>query len=87
MVIEVIPRSVLTASKQANLAVEGWEKGTVGSGERMQKSLERMSEMLPKVNDRCRSSMERLTQVHREASRRLREDRSRTPGRQPRPVH
>jgi hypothetical protein len=62
IVLEVDPRSVLTAIKQANQAVEGWEKGTVGAGERMQKSLERMGEMLLRVNDRSRSSMERLTQ-------------------------
>src|ERR1035438_3640816 len=62
IVLEIDPRSVLTAIKQANQAVEGWEKGTVGAGERMQKSLERMGEMLLKVNDRSRSSMERLTQ-------------------------
>src|SRR5437870_517321 len=31
-------------------------------GDKMQKSLERMAEMLLKVNDRSRSSMERLTQ-------------------------
>ena len=62
IVLEIDPRSVLAAIKQANTAVEGWEKGTVGAGERMQKSLERMSEMLIKVNDRSRSSMERLTQ-------------------------
>ncbi len=62
IVLDVDPRSVLAAIKQANTAVEGWEKGTVGAGERMQKSLERMSEMLIRVNDRSRSSMERLTQ-------------------------
>ena len=48
--LELDPRSILAAIKQANTAVEGWEKGTVGAGERMQKSLERMSEMLLKVN-------------------------------------
>ena len=62
IVLEIDPRSVLSAIKQANQAVEGWEKGTAGAGERMQKSLERMSEMLIKLNDRSRSSMERLTQ-------------------------
>ena len=62
IVLEVDPRSVLAAIKQANTAVEGWEKGTVGAGERIQRSVERMSEMLIKVNDRSRSSMERLTQ-------------------------
>src|SRR3974390_2839860 len=62
IVLEIDPRSVLAAIKQANTAVEGWEKGTVGAGDRMQKSLERMGEMLLKVNDRSRSSMERLTQ-------------------------
>lgn len=62
IVLEVDPRSVLAAIKQANTAVEGWEKGTVGAGERMQRSVECMSEMLIKVNDRSRSSMERLTQ-------------------------
>jgi hypothetical protein len=62
IVLEIDPRSVLSAIKQANQAVEGWEKGTAGAGERMQKSLERMSEMLIKLNDRSRNSMERLTQ-------------------------
>jgi hypothetical protein len=62
IVLEVDPRSVLAAIKQANQAVEGWEKQTIGSGDKMQKSLERMSEMLLKMNDRSRSSMERLTQ-------------------------
>src|SRR5579885_358060 len=62
IVLEIDPRSVLSAIKQANTAVEGWETGTAGAGERMQKSLERMSEMLIKLNDRSRSSMERLTQ-------------------------
>ncbi len=62
IVLDVDPRSVIVAIKQANTAVEGWEQGTVGAGERMQKSLERMSEMLVKVNDRSRSLMERLTQ-------------------------
>jgi len=88
IVLDVDPRSVLAAIKQANTAVEGWKKGTVGAGKRMQKSpvrpaqvrvcagtprsgiqrahsvqwFERMAEMLLKVNDRSRSSMERLTQ-------------------------
>jgi hypothetical protein len=60
--LEIDPRSVLAAVKQANQAVEGWEKQTIGSGDKMQKSLDRMSEMLLKMNDRSRSSMERLTQ-------------------------
>lgn len=62
LVLEVDPRSVLAAIKQANTAVEGWEKGTVGAGDRMQKALERQAEMLLKLNDKSRSSMERLTQ-------------------------
>jgi hypothetical protein len=62
IVLDVDPRSVLTAIKQANQAVEGWEKQTIGSGDKMQKSLERMADMLLKMNDRSRSSMERLTQ-------------------------
>jgi hypothetical protein len=40
------------AIQEANRAVESWEKGTVGAGEKMQKSLERMGEMLIKINDR-----------------------------------
>ncbi len=60
--LEVDPRSVLAAIKQANTAVEGWEQGTVGAGDRMRKSIERMGDMLLKINDRSRSSMERLTQ-------------------------
>ncbi len=68
IVLDIDPRSVLAAIKQANTAVEGWEKGTVGAGERMQKSLERMAEMLLKTNDRSHSSMERLTQsIERQA--------------------
>jgi hypothetical protein len=47
---------------QANKDVESWEKGTVGAGERMQKSLERMADMLIKIHDKSRNSMERLTQ-------------------------
>jgi hypothetical protein len=43
IVLEVDPRSVLAAIKQANQAVEGWEKQTIGSGDKMQKSLERMA--------------------------------------------
>src|ERR1017187_5688589 len=35
---------------------------THGSGDKMQKSLERMADMLLKMNDKSRSSMERLTQ-------------------------
>ena len=60
--LDLDPRSVLAAIKQANTAVEGWEKQTIGSGDRMQKALERMGDMLLKMNDRSRSSMERLTQ-------------------------
>ena len=54
---DVDPRSVPAAIKQANQAFEGWGKGTVGAGDRMQKSLERMADMLLKVNDRSRSSL------------------------------
>lgn len=61
VVLELDPRSVLSAIKEANQAVEGWEKGTVGAGDRMQKALERQAEMLVRLNDRSRSSMERLT--------------------------
>ena len=60
IVPDVDPRSVLAAIKQANQAVEGWEGQTIGSGDKMQKSLEWMSEMPLKMNDRSRSSMERL---------------------------
>src|ERR1035441_7666403 len=62
IVLDVDPRSVLAAIKQANQAVEGWEKQTIGSGDKMQKSLERMADMLLKMNDKSRSSIERLTQ-------------------------
>src|ERR1041385_5083472 len=61
VVLDLDPRSVLGAIKQANTAMETWEKGTVGGGERMQKALERMSGMLIKLNDKSHSSMERLT--------------------------
>ena len=62
VVLELDPRSVHAAIVQANKDVESWEKGTVGAGERMQKSIERMADMLIKINDKSRSSMERLTQ-------------------------
>ena len=62
VVLEIDPRSVHAAIVQANKDVESWEKGMVGAGDRMQKSLERMADMLIKMNDRSRSSMERLTQ-------------------------
>jgi hypothetical protein len=62
VVLEVDPRSVHQAIVQANKDVESWEKGIVGAGDRMQKSLERMADLLVKVNDKSRSSMERLTQ-------------------------
>jgi hypothetical protein len=50
------------AIRQMNTAVEGFEKGGVGANERVQKAAERMADMLLKVSDRSRSSMERLTQ-------------------------
>jgi hypothetical protein len=62
VVLEVDPRSIHQAIVQANKDVEGWEKGIVGAGDRMQKSLERMADLLVKVNDKSRNSMERLTQ-------------------------
>jgi hypothetical protein len=53
-------------SCQANKDVESWETGTVGAGERTQKSLERMADMLIKINDKSRSAgMERLTRGSR----------------------
>ncbi len=63
VVLEVDPRSIHQAIVQANKDVEGWEKGIVGAGDRMQKSLERMADLLVKVNDKSRNSMERLTQA------------------------
>jgi rRNA processing protein Krr1/Pno1 len=63
VVLEVDPRSVHNAIVQANKDVESWEKGIVGAGDRMQKSLERMADLLIKVNDKQRSSLERLTQA------------------------
>jgi len=60
IVLEIDPRWVHAAIVQANKDVEAWEKGAVGAGERMQKSLERMADMLLKMNDKSRSSMERL---------------------------
>src|SRR5581483_1413207 len=62
VVLELDPRSVHQAIVQANKDVDSWEKGVVGAGDRMQKSLERMADMLVKINDKSRSSMERLTQ-------------------------
>ncbi|MCE5309379.1 MAG: hypothetical protein LLG20_17195 [Acidobacteriales bacterium] len=59
---DVDPRSVLAAIKQMNAAVEGFEKGSVGANERVQKAAERMADMMLKVNDRSRNSLERLTQ-------------------------
>ena len=56
VVLEVDPRSVHQAIVQANKDVESWEKGIVGAGDRMQKSLERMADLLIKVNDKQRWS-------------------------------
>ena len=73
IVLEVDPRSVLTAIKQANQAVEGWEKGTVGAGERMQKLLDGRNAA---QGERALAQFHGAAHaVHREASRRLREDR------------
>ncbi len=63
VVLEVDPRSIHQAIVQANKDVESWEKGVVGAGDRMQKSLERMADLLVKVNDKQRNSLERLTQA------------------------
>ena len=59
---EVDPRSVLNAIKKMNSAMEGYEKGNVSANDRMQRSMERMADMLLKVNDKSRNSLERLTQ-------------------------
>src|SRR5579885_1385671 len=63
VVLEVDPRSIHQAIVQANKDVESWEKGVVGAGDRMQKPLERMADLLVKVNDKQRNSLERLTQA------------------------
>ncbi len=69
VVLEIDPRSVHQAILQANKDVDDWEKGVVGAGERMQKSLERMADLLVKTNDRSYTSMERLTQsIERQAA-------------------
>ena len=59
---DIDPRSVLGAIKQMNSAMEGYEKNQTGANERMQKAIDRTADLLLKVNDRSRSSMERLTQ-------------------------
>ena len=61
VVLQLDPRSVLAATTEANKAVESWEKGTVGAGERMQRALEHQSDMLLKVHDKSREATERLT--------------------------
>jgi hypothetical protein len=59
---DIDPRSVLGAIKQMNSAMEGYEKTHGSANEKMQKAIDRTAELLLKVNDRSRSSMERLTQ-------------------------
>src|ERR1017187_9941816 len=59
---DVDPRSVLGAIKQMNAAMESMEKGSTSANANMQKAIERTSEILLKVNDRSRSSMDRLVQ-------------------------
>ena len=58
---DVDPRSVLGAIKQMNAAMESMEKGSTSANASMQKAIERTSDILLKVNDRSRSSLERLT--------------------------
>jgi cell division protein FtsB len=59
---DIDPRSVLGAIKQMNSAMEGYEKGSTSANANLQKAIERTSDLLLKVNDRSRTSMERLTQ-------------------------
>ena len=59
---DIDPRSVLGAIKQMNSAMEGYEKGSTSANANLQKAIERTSDLLLKVNDRSRSSLERLTQ-------------------------
>ena len=59
---DVDPRSVLGAIKQMNAALESMEKGSTSANAGMQRAIERTSDILLKVNDRSRSSLERLTQ-------------------------
>ncbi|HXP88837.1 MAG TPA: hypothetical protein VN841_29215 [Bryobacteraceae bacterium] len=58
---EIDPRSVVGALAQMNKAVEGFEKGSAGANERLQGSFERVSNLLLKMNDKSRNSMESLT--------------------------
>src|ERR1017187_6978100 len=60
---DVDPRSVLGAIKQMNAAMESMEKRSTSANANMQKAIERTSEILLKVNDRSRSSMDRLGQA------------------------
>ena len=72
--LEVDPGGVLTAIRQANEAVEGWEKKVIGSGDKMQESLERMADMLLK-NQRPVPQFDGAPHpIHRTASGRLWED-------------
>src|ERR1035438_4951154 len=59
---DIDSRSVLGAIKQMNAAMEGYEKTHGSANEKMQKAIDRTADLLLKVNDRSRSSMERLTQ-------------------------
>src|ERR1017187_7167217 len=59
---DVDPRSVLGAIKQMNAAMESMEKGSTSANAAMQKAIERTSDILLKVNDRSRTSMDRLVQ-------------------------
>src|ERR1039457_185912 len=59
---DIDPRSVLGAIKQMNSAMESYEKGSTSANANLQKAIERTSDLLLKVNDRSRTSMERLTQ-------------------------
>ena len=70
---DIDPRSVLGAIKQMNSAMEGYEKGSTSANANLQKAIERTSDLLLKVNDRSRTSMERLTQsIEKQAARRTR---------------
>jgi len=66
---EIDPRSITAALAQMNSAVQGFEKGAIGSNERLNAAYQRVSDLLVKTNDRSRGSMENLTKsIERQAA-------------------
>src|ERR1700728_4753416 len=58
---DIDPRSVVKAIETMNSSIVSFEKGASGSNERLNDSFQRVSNLLLRMNDKSRNSMESLT--------------------------